>query len=250
MKAALLITVLLSGLGLSCATWAAPASAEQAPAAPDLGTPAVTPLTRDELLASLTRDIAAHFNLEGDLAIELIRTWTPPARVASRWNVEILDYPNVPSSAMMLRCRVSADADVVADTTLMVRATLWRDAWTTRFPLTSGASFDATLLDVRRVDMLRDRDAVPAAVGDHGYMFVCAVPAGRLLTWRDIARKPLVKKGEMVDVSATDGGLMVTMKGLAMENGGRGDTVTIRNPDSRKDFAARVIDENRVQVRF
>jgi flagella basal body P-ring formation protein FlgA len=40
------------------------------------------------------------------------------------------------------------------------------------------------------------------------------------------------------------------MKALAMENGAQGDVVTVRNPESRKDFAAQVIDENRVQVRF
>jgi flagella basal body P-ring formation protein FlgA len=40
------------------------------------------------------------------------------------------------------------------------------------------------------------------------------------------------------------------MKALAMENGSQGDTVTVRNPQSRKDFAAMVVDENRVQVRF
>jgi flagella basal body P-ring formation protein FlgA len=40
------------------------------------------------------------------------------------------------------------------------------------------------------------------------------------------------------------------MKALAMENGARGDTITVRNPESRKDIAALVTDENRVQVRF
>jgi flagella basal body P-ring formation protein FlgA len=40
------------------------------------------------------------------------------------------------------------------------------------------------------------------------------------------------------------------MKALAMENGAQGDTVTLRNPVSRKDFSALVVDENRVQVRF
>ncbi|MCX6945752.1 MAG: flagella basal body P-ring formation protein FlgA [Opitutales bacterium] len=40
------------------------------------------------------------------------------------------------------------------------------------------------------------------------------------------------------------------MKALALENGAQGDTVTLRNPESHKDFSALVIDENHVQVRF
>jgi flagella basal body P-ring formation protein FlgA len=59
-----------------------------------------------------------------------------------------------------------------------------------------------------------------------------------------------VKKGDLVEVSASEGRLLVTLKALAMENGAQGDTVTVRNPESQKNFAAVVVDENRVQVRF
>lgn len=209
-----------------------------------------TPFTRDELLASLTHSLTGHFNFEGELQLELIRPWTPPTRVASHWELNVLEFPSVPSSSMMARCRVVADGNSVAEATFVVRAQLWRDAWVARLPLTSGAAFDASSLETRRVDLLRDRDALPAVVGDRSYVFARAVPAGRLLTWRDIMRRPLVKKGELVEVAAIEGSLVVTMKALAMENGAQGDTVTVRNPESRKDFAAMVIDENRVQVRF
>lgn len=209
-----------------------------------------TPFTRDLLISALTRALAAHFSLEGDLQLELLRAWTPPARVAAAWELQVLDYPSVPSTSMMVRCRVLADGATAAEATFIVRAQLWRDAWTTRQPLSVGAVFDPALLEPRRVDLFRDRDALPAAVGDHSYIFTRGVTAGRLLTWRDISRRPLVKKGDLVEVSAIDGMLAVTMKALAMENGAQGDTVTVRNPESRRDFAATVIDENRVQVRF
>ncbi len=209
-----------------------------------------TPFTRDQLIDTITRKLTAHFNFEGELQLELIRPWTPPARVATVWELSVLEFPSVPASSMMLRCRVLADAAPVTETTFVVRAQLWRDAWVARQPLTAGSAFDASLLEARRVDLLRERDVLPAAVGDRSFIFSRATPAGRLLTWRDIARRPLVKKGELVEVSATEGTLVVTMKALAMENGAQGDTVTVRNPESRKDFAAMVIDEHRVQVRF
>lgn len=216
----------------------------------DDGPAAATPLTREALLSTLSRDLTAHFNLEGDLQIELVREWVPPARVASSWQVSVLDYPTVPSSSMLLRCRVSAGTAFVGEQTFVLRASLWRDAWVTRQPLTAGAAFDPAMLDARRVDLLRERDVLPAAVGDRSFIFARAVPVGRLLTWHDIARRPLVKKGELVEVSAVDGLLLVTMKALAMENGAQGDTVTVRNPESQKNFAAVVVDENHVKVRF
>lgn len=209
-----------------------------------------TSLSRERLLASLAQSLAAHFNLEGDLQLELIRAWTPPARVAASWDVSVVEFPSVAASSMMLRCRLLADGETVSDTTCVLRAQLLRDIWISRQPLTVGAIFDPSALETRRVDTLRERDALPAAVGDRSYVFARALPAGRQLTWRDISRRPLVKKGALVEVSANDGPLVVTMKAIAMESGAQGETVTVRNPDSRKDFAAMVVDENRVQVRF
>lgn len=209
-----------------------------------------TPFTRDLLVAALTQAIAGHFNLEGDLQLEVLRPWTPPARVAAAWELAVTEFPAVPASSMMLRARLLADGAAAGEATFVVRAQLWRDAWAAREPLAVGSAFEASALEARRVDLFRERDVLPAAAGDRSYVFARAVPAGRLLTWRDISRRPLVKKGALVEVSAVEGTLAVTMKALAMENGAQGDTVTVRNPESRKDFAAMVIDENRVQVRF
>jgi len=208
------------------------------------------PLARDQLLAALTRELTAHFNPEGELQLELVRPWSPPARVAGSWAVEVLEYPAVLSASMLVRCRLHADGAPVAETPLVLRASLMSDVWLTRVPLTGGALFDPAQLEARRIDLLRERNAVPVAVGDRSYIFARAVPAGRLLTWHDIGRRPLVRKGGLVDVSAAEGQLVITMKALAMENGAQGDTVTVRNPESQKSFAAVVVDENRVQVRF
>ncbi len=212
--------------------------------------PVVGPLTQEAFAAAVTRELANHFNLEGELQIELLRAWTPPQLVSRDWQVMITEYPSVAGSAMLLRCRILAEGRPINDATLTLRASLWRDAWVARQPLAYGATFDAALLETRRVDLFRDRDALPAAVGDQTFIFARAVNAGRTVTWRDIARRPLVKKGDMVEVSAAEGTLSITMKALALQSGAQGEAVTLRNLESRKDFTAFVIDENRVQVRF
>lgn len=212
--------------------------------------PSATSLTRDQVIASLTLDLAAHFNVEGELQLELLRAWTAPTSSAAAWQLSVIEYPSAISSSMLVRCRLLGDSTTVAEPTFVLRASLFRDVWAARQPLTVGEGFNPAALETRRIDTLRERDVLPASAGDHTFIVARAVAAGRLLTWRDIARRPLVKKGELVDVSAADGLLVVTMKAVAMTNGARGETVTVRNPESRKDFAAMVIDENRVQVRF
>lgn len=236
----LLFTLSIAILACACLARGAEASGAASP----------TPLTRELLLSSLARDVSAQFNLEGDLQLELIRPWTPPARVAAAWEVSVIEFPAVPSSSLMLRCRILADGAPVMETSFVLRAQLWCDAWATRQPIALGATFDVAALEARRVDKLRERDVVPASVGDRSYVFARAVTAGRLLTWRDITSRPLVKKGDVVEVAATEGTLTIMMKGVAMESGARGDTVTVRNQESRKDFSGLVVAENRVQVRF
>lgn len=213
-------------------------------------TPAAGPLTQEQLIGALEHELAAHFNLEGELKLELLRAWTAPDHLARAWQVQVAEYPTLPTSSMLVRCRILADGAAVAEPTFVLRAALWRDAWVVRQPVNNGGAFDSSLLDTRRVDAFRERDALPSAVGDHSFVFTRSVQVGRLLTWRDVARRPLVRKGDLVEVSAAEGTLVITMKGLAMQNGAQGEAVTIRNPESKKDFTAFVVDENRVQVRF
>lgn len=209
-----------------------------------------TPFAQGDFTAALTRELSTHFNLEGDLQLELLRPWTPPQRVARDWQLVITEYPAIAASAMLLRCRIVADGEPSDDLTITLRASLWRDVWSARQPLTHNMVFDTAALEVRRADLFRERDALPASVGDASFVFARAVQTGRTVTWRDVARRPLVKKGDMVEVSAADGNLVITMKAMALQNGAQGDAVTLRNMESRKDFTAFVIDENRVQVRF
>lgn len=207
-------------------------------------------LDRAQLLSLLSRQVAAHYNLEGDLELDLVRPWSPPDRAAAKWDLSILDYPAVPAASMLLRCRLLADGNATSDVTLVLRAALWRDAWVAREPLTVGATFDPAVLDTRRVDLFRERDSLPATSGDRSLAFARAVPAGRLLTWHDVSRRPLVRKGGLVEVRAVDGPMVVTMKAQALESGAQGETITVRNPESRRDFPAVIIDENHVQINF
>ena len=90
------------------------ASAASAGAAAAATEPLATPFTHELLLAALTKELAGHFNLEGDLQLELIRPWAPPARIAAGWTLQVLEFPLVASATMMVRCRVLADAAAVA----------------------------------------------------------------------------------------------------------------------------------------
>lgn len=231
------ILTLLAALALS----GAPLCAQEAPSA--------EPLSADSLCASIARQVKAHFNVDGDLELHLTRAWTPGQQVASGWTAEVTDYPASLGSSMIVRCKVRAGADS-EESQFVVRASLWREGWAVKMPLSVGSVFDPARLEVRRADFLREHDVVPADQGDRTYAFGRSVPVGRFLTWHDLARHPLVHKGDSVEVVASEGALTITMKAIALDSGAEGDTVSVRNPDSKKIFSALVTDEKRVQVQF
>jgi flagella basal body P-ring formation protein FlgA len=206
--------------------------------------------TTEALLADLTHDLAGHYNVDGDFKLELLRPWTEAHPVAAGWTLEVLDCPVTPASSMLVRFRIRDVNGVAFEAALPIHASLWKDAWVVRAPVNAGEVFDAGKLEARRSDMLRDTDLLPASVGDGSYAFSRAVPVGRMLTWHDISKLPLVRKGDQVVVTAIDGLLTVSMKALALESGAMGETVTVRNTESRKEFTAVVTDENHVQIQF
>lgn len=219
-------------------------------AAQAVAEPSRTPLAAEQLLSALAVNLQARFNLVGDLQVDFANPWNPPPRVAKEWHIVIVEYPSSAGSSMVVRYRAFADSALVEESTVILRASLWRDAWFAREPLAPGGALDSTLVEPRRIDCFRMRDGIPTGTQDPDLILTRSVPAGSMLTWHDVGHRPLVRKGEIVDVTASTGLLRVTMKGIALQSGALGDLVTVRNPDSLKTIPALVVGDNRVEVRL
>jgi flagella basal body P-ring formation protein FlgA len=59
---------------------------------------------------------------------------------------------------------------------------------------------------------------------------------------------PLVRSGSMVAVKVVSGGLTIIASGQAVSDGAMGQLIRVVNLDTRKDFVARVVGENRVEI--
>ena len=104
-------------------------------------------------------------------------------------------------------------------------------------------------LNVPETLVLRDREAL-SSVPQGDYIFTRAVPPDRLLTWRDLAARPIVRRGQVVEVLAQSGPVSVSLKGMAMQDGARNETIRIRNLQSNREFTAQVTGENRAVIRL
>ncbi len=206
----------------------------------------IEPVAPDAWLEEAAETLALQYRTDGEWTLELVRPFTPPTDAI----VEVTEMPPKPSSQMMLRLRVIDLQGNTTNETVFVRAKIFRDAWIAQEPLTRQTNIDPTTLELRRVDILRQRDLVPVDTPLEDLMMSRSLPAGRFLTWRDVARRPLVRKGQMIEVAAIDGSLAITMKALALQDGLAGELVRVRNTESRREFAAVVTAQGQAEVHF
>lgn len=205
--------------------------------------------TQENLAADLAQQLTERYRVNGELQVDLLRAWSPP-RATEPLSLVVLDAPPALASTLLVHFRLQAGTQSVAETSLLVRVQLMREVWCARGPVERGITFDPAQFDTRRVDTLRERDTVAATETTAEMTLVRSVPAGRVLTWHDLARRPLVRKGQVIEVNAVSGTLTVSMKGLAMENGTAGETVRVRNMESKKEFSALVVADSRAEVRL
>jgi len=90
------------------------------------------------------------------------------------------------------------------------------------------------LIDDDRVEPITDRSLVA------GQTAARSLDAGQVITPQHLQPVLLVKRGQVVKVRSLAGALVVRVNALALEDGGRGDVVRVRNQTSREEFIVRV----------
>ena len=209
-------------------------------------------VTESELIAAIEKDFPRRFPFKGELKISLARPWTPLKMPGSDFFAECIQIAgNSLTSNMSFTLRVVSDGKIVGEWPMQVRVELWQDCWISSQRIEKGTVLEFGLLSQKRMDVLREFVAPLTIDQDfQGFEVNQPVQAGRPLTRRDIVERTVVKKGQLVDAVASEGGLNIRMRAMAMEAGPAGAVIRVRNIDSQKEFVAQVLNENQVQVRF
>jgi flagella basal body P-ring formation protein FlgA len=205
-----------------------------------------------DLLAELERLITDKLQPAGRLRLVPVSTMPDVPASTSLPVVELVDSPSrLASTSMLLRFTLTDAERQLGLYAVTFRVQVLADVWVPSSRLAPGTILDGGDLTVREVDLIRESRAVPADRELFGrYEIARATTPDRPLTWNDLAPRSLVRKGAVVDVVANDGLLSVSMKGQATRSGALGEIVVIRNLQSKREFSAEVIDENKVRVHF
>ena len=220
-------------------------------AAPRKGAASHT-LGADAFLAEAERELSAHLSLKGELKLTLAQPWKVLKLPAEDFTVAI---PEIPTGGItgtfLLRAKIMSGGDLVSDVQVSVRAQLLQDVWTATSRLERGQALDRSLLATSKVDVLREGQPQLLAEVDPTTLEIAqTVNASRPLSRRDVIERPLVRRGQVVEVVGRQGMLAISMKALAMENGAKGELIKLRNLESRKEFSGQILNENKVQIHF
>jgi len=209
-------------------------------------------LTIDRLLPLLVDSVKDTLHIEGELRLTPRERWTPFYNKGQDLKVEMVDaLPASLGSVSVIQFKVYAGGKLLGIWKQAFQAQLFKDIMICETPLERGAFVHIADFEIRNYDVLQMRQR-PVEAGDSlkRHQLRQTLRPGTPLLWRHVSAAPLVQKGDMVDVTASQGGLIISLKGQARESGADGDYILVRNPYSKKDFQAQVIDDKRVRVNF
>lgn len=171
-------------------------------------------------------------NREAKCALSIKNRFEPDDR--GRWTAHII---------------LRAEGNAVGSWHLPVQTTSYRRVWVAvdriaeevhpAPPLIRAAEYEVTRLPA---------NAVPARVELFDYELVRPLAKGRILTWEDVRLRPAVRRGEVVQVTVSEGALRITMPALALEDARQGERIRLRNVDSGRVISGTVTEDNQVRV--
>ena len=124
-----------------------------------------------------------------------------------------------------------------------------RDVLVARVPLKRGQPLQQSDFSIERRDVLSLREAVDVELAvNPAIELVENVPPGQPLLARAVRMRPVVQRGQMVDGLVRDGAMNISLKVEVLADGLPGQTVRVRNPKTKREFYAKVQDEQTVVI--
>lgn len=202
---------------------------------------------RDLLASTLQAEVVKD---RGELELRLARPWVAVPVPDEPLTLKILDLPSAGvSQHFILRFELAAGDDRVGPWQAVAQARVMRNILVAGPGIRRGQTLDAAELSVERRDILPLREPLDESARRAGPMeFTEAVMSGQPVLARSVRARPVVQRGMMVDGLMRDGGLHISMKVEVLADGLPGQLVRVRNPKTKREFYAKVQDEQTVVI--
>jgi flagella basal body P-ring formation protein FlgA len=211
------------------------------------------PLAESELKDKLTVVLQSEqVRDKGELELRLMRPWPAITVPDEPLSLRVLDLPTSGVSGnFIVRFELSAGGgrEVLGAWQMPLQAKVWREIWVAKSALPRNQPFREAPVARERRDVLALREApLTVAEPDPAWEIAEHVPSGAPLYARSVRLRPVVHRGQVVDAQLREGPIVISLKVEVMENGSPGQTVRVRNVQSRREFRGKVENEQTVLV--
>jgi flagella basal body P-ring formation protein FlgA len=202
---------------------------------------------RDLLTATLQQESVRE---KGDLELRFGRPWAPVLVPDETLVLHLLDLPAAGVTAnFIVRFELRAGTDRLGPWQAVVQARVTRDILVARSSVRRGQPLSDGDFTAERRDVLGLREPLdPAVLREPALELIEPVPAGQPLLARAVRLRPVVQRGQMVDGLVRDGALQINLRVEVLADGLPGQFVRVRNPKTKKEFYAKVRDEQTVVI--
>ena len=112
----------------------------------------------------------------------------------------------------------------------------------------SGEVITADLISLEKRLLLNPREVIVSSEHLMGMQAARFLSAGQVISYSDLKKEIIVKKGQIVKAIAGHAFFEVSISAQVEEAGSIGDVIKIKNMDSQKVFAARIIEKGLVRI--
>ena len=202
---------------------------------------------RQLLAGTLQRDQVKD---RGDLELRTSRPWTAVLVPDEPLQLTVLDLPATGVSAnFIVRFELRAGPERFGPWQLILQARVMKDVLVARNAVRRGQSLQEAEFAVEKRDVLALREPLDEAVLKNPTLeIVEALTPGQVLLARSVRLRPVVLRGQMVDGLVRDGALQINMRVEVLADGLPGQLVRVRNPRTKREFYAKVQDEQTVLI--
>ncbi|HEY8966919.1 MAG TPA: flagellar basal body P-ring formation chaperone FlgA [Candidatus Methylacidiphilales bacterium] len=204
-----------------------------------------------EIPAVLLPEIKRATQGEGDVRIEEISRieggLIPAGRIGAQ--VTLVDGAlNHPWASATVRY-FSAKGELVGTSTVSYRWSLQRTAYVALRPLSPGEAYNPIDFRETAVDGIKLVGNALTKLPDAGDLSIARLTTtGTILTAPMLTGRKVVHKGESVQVTYNQNHVRISMKAVSLQDGAKGDTVAVKNPNSQRTIYAKVVGDQELEI--
>lgn len=199
------------------------------------------------LTATLQREFVKN---RGELELHLGRPWTPMQVPDDPLTLKVSDMP--PNGVMqnfIATCELWVGRERVGAWQVTVQAAIWRDVPLAGSTLMRGQLLKDADIVMERRDILLQRDIyLNYPTSDNSLELAESVPVGTPILNHSVRMRPLIPRGRVVEGIFQEGALNISLKVETLEDGLLGQTVRVRNPNTKRELYGKVQNDQTVLI--